>query len=102
MAKTLEGHCLFAEFVELRRFNYTDPTTGAIKPIESLRLLMEFGDRRRDYVDVGFPRDDQFRAPSLEKGKVYGFPVTAYINRKNRLSYTLRTDLPPFDAPSFN
>jgi hypothetical protein len=61
---------------------------------------MEFGDGTRDWVKVGFPRDDDFQPPRLTKGTHYAIPAIASVDKKRgEVRWTLRTDMAPFEAP---
>jgi hypothetical protein len=97
--KKLEGVFLSMDFDRHERFDWKDDK-GNVKPIESLVGLMEFGDGTRDWVKIGFPRDESFRAPQLMKGTRYIIPVLLSIDKKrNEVRYTIRTDMAPFEAP---
>lgn len=102
MAKP-DGALLFAKFDRYERFNWVDDK-GVTKPIQSLVALMEFGDGTRDWVKIGFPREDDsqpaFQPPRLTKGTHYALPVLASVDKKNgKVRWTLRTDMQPFESP---
>ena len=102
MAKP-DGALLFIKFDRYERFDWTD-NKGVTKPIQSLVGLMEFGDGTRDWVKIGFPREDEFPAafqpPRLAKGTHYAVPVIASVDKKRgEVRWTLRTDMQPFEAP---
>ena len=95
----LEGAFVAAQFERIDTFEWTDPQ-GQIKPIRRFVTLMEFGDGKRDWVDIGFPRDPAYRAPSLSPKTKYVFPVLVGVDRKkNAVPFTIRTDIQPFEAP---
>lgn len=99
MADHLEGVVLFAEYERFDTFNWTDPTTGTVKPINSLKVLLPQGDGTVTRESITLPPN--YRAPSLTAGQAYGFPVTARLNKKRQqISWDARADLMPFPAPA--
>lgn len=97
MAK-IEGVVAFAKFEKADTFQWTDPANGQVKPIRSLKVLLEHGDGTRTRESLSLPAG--MDAPNLQAGQVYGFPCTVTLNKKKQLlSWTLRVDLAPFPAP---
>ena len=86
----LVGAFLSITFDRIDSFDYVDPKTGVAKPINSIIGLMEFGDGRRDWVRIGYPRDPGYRPPHLEKGTLYMMPVL-YGNDKKKEGSRLMT-----------
>ena len=100
--KRLDGAILFLTFDHYDEFLWTDDK-GQTTPIKSMVGLMEFGDGTRNWVKVGFPKDDDFRPANLTKGTHYAVPVIASINRKRmEVRWTFRMDMAPFEAPSIS
>lgn len=98
MAKQLEGVIVCAKVEKFDIFNWPDPTTGQIKPIRSLKVLLAHGDGTVTRESVSLPTS--MTDPKLEEGQVYALPCTVTLNKKRQtLSWTLRADLPPFPAP---
>lgn len=88
------------QFDRIDRFDWTDPKSGQVKPIQKFVGLMEAGDGTREWVDIGFPRDPDYRAPQLQKGEVYLMPVLMGIDKKKgAVRLTIRTDMKPIPAP---
>ena len=99
MAK-LKGAFIAAKFEEITSFDWTDQKTGVVKPIRNVVVLLDNGDGTIDRVQIGFPRDPAYRPPQLEPQQQYMFPVVLSINKKRQeVSYTMRTDMPPTEAP---
>lgn len=95
----LEGAYAFIDFDRYEKFDWTNKE-GITKPIESLVGLMEFGDGTRDWIKIGFPRDDDFRPPKLVKKTRYAVPVIVSVDKKRgEVRWTLRTDIEIFEAP---
>lgn len=95
---TLQGPVLFARFEKLDTFNWTDPTNGTLKPIVSFKVLLAHGDGTVTRESITLP--NQYKAPDLVHGEIYGFPVTARLNKKRQqVSWDARADLMPFRAP---
>lgn len=96
----LHGEFVSLKFDRYESFDWTN-AKGISSPIRKLVGLMEFGDGRRDWVEVGWPRnDDTFQAPKLTKGTLYMIPVLVGVNRKQgKIQYTFRTDMQPFETP---
>lgn len=98
MAKTLEGVVVFATYKSEDVFNWTDPASGKVKPLRSLKVLLPHGDGSVTKESLNMP--DNYSLPPLKAGEVYGFPVIATVSRKKgTLSLTLRDDMRPFPAP---
>lgn len=94
---TLQGHVLFARFEKLDTFNWIDPTNGLPKPIVSYKVLLAHHDGTVSRESITLPA--QYKAPSLKPGQVYGFPVTARLNKKKQqLNWDARPDVMPFEA----
>ena len=74
------------------------PTT--IAPRAAL-VRLEPGDGTRIWVEIGFPRDPNYRAPAnLTPGKFYAMPVIVGVDKKKGVPrLTIRTDIQPFEAP---
>lgn len=101
MARTLEGMVVCATFERMDTFNWTDTTTGQLKPIRSAKVLLAHGDGTITRQSLTLPAG--FDIPSLEAGKAYAFPCVVSVSKKTgKLNYTLRTDLKPFPAPTIN
>lgn len=98
MSTYIQGPVLFAKFEKLDTFNWTDPTTGIQKPIMSFKVLLAHGDGTVTRESITLP--PQYKVPNLAHGQVYGFPVTASLNKKRQqVQWNARNDLPPFNAP---
>jgi hypothetical protein len=98
MAKTLTGLVMFAEFELADTFNWTDPKTNAVKPLRSIKVLVNNGDKTITRESISVP--DGHVIPDLEVSQVYGFPViSGYSKKRNENTYALRTDVAPFPAP---
>ena len=94
----LQGPVLFARFEKLDTFNWTDPTNGLQKPIVSYKVLLAHGDGTVTRESITLPVG--YRPPSLTPGEIYGFPVTARLNKKRQqVNWDARADLMPF-APT--
>lgn len=98
MSSPLQGHMLFAVYEKLDTFQWTDPQTGTMKPINSFKVLLAHGDGCVTRESITLPPN--FKAPSLTPGETYGFPVTARLNKKRQqISWDARPDMMPFAAP---
>lgn len=98
MTSLLSGHVLFGTFEKTDTFQWTDPQTGTLKPINSFKVLLAHGDGTVTRESITLP--PAYRTPSLSAGEVYGFPVTARLNKKRQqISWDARQDLMPFPAP---
>lgn len=94
----LQGPVLFAQFEKYDTFQWTDPQTGTLKPINSLKVLLAHGDGTVTRESITLPPN--FKAPSLQPGEMYGFPVTVRLNKKRmQISWDARQDLLPMPAP---
>lgn len=83
-------------------FDWADPKTGVVKPIRNFVGLMSHGDGCVTREQISFPRDPQYQAPQLTAGVQMLFPVIATVNKsKQKIQYTIRTDMPPVPAPEF-
>jgi hypothetical protein len=101
MSSRLQGPVLFAQFERMDTFNWTDPQTGTLKPINSYKVLLAHGDGTVSRESITLPQG--YRTPSLNAGEMYGFPVTARLNKKRQqISWDARPDLMPFPAPSMS
>lgn len=99
MSIRLQGPVLFAEFERMDTFNWTDPQTGGVKPINSFKVLLAHGDGTVTRESITLPPN--YRAPALKQGSIYGFPVTVRLNKKRQaISWDARADLMPFEGPS--
>lgn len=97
----LHGHVLFATFEKVDSFQWTDPGTGTLKPINSFKVLLAHGDGTVSRESITLPQS--FRAPNLASGQMYGFPVTARLNKKRQqITWDARQDLMPFPAPTMD
>lgn len=98
MSSPLQGPVLFAQFERMDTFNWTDPQSGTVKPIHSFKVLLAHGDGTVTRESITLPPN--YKAPNLSNGDVYGFPVTARLNKKRmQISWDARADLLPFPAP---
>lgn len=96
----LTGATVTLTYDRTDRFDWTDPKTGQLKPIQKFVGLMEAGDGTRTWAEIGFPRDPGYRAPSLKPGTAYVFPVILGVDKKRgEVRLTIRTDIEPFEAP---
>lgn len=94
---TLQGPVLYARFEKIDTFNWTDPTNGMQKPIVSYKVLLAHGDGTVTRESITLP--NQYPTPDLTPGEIYGFPVTARLNKKRmQISWDARSDLMPFRA----
>ncbi len=96
----LKGAIVVIQFERIDRFDWTDPKSGTVRPIQKFVGLVESGDGTREWVDIGFPRDPDYRPPNLKPKSYYAMPVLISVDKKrgeNRL--TIRTDIQPFEAP---
>lgn len=99
MATHMKGIVLFAELERYDTFNWTDPTTGTVKPINSIKILLPQGDGTVTRESITLPPN--YQAPKLTAGQAYGFPVTARFNKKRQqISWDARPDMMPFAAPT--
>jgi hypothetical protein len=99
MAKKLKGVIVCAQVEKFDVFNWTDPANGQIKPIKSLKALLEHGDGTVERISVslapGMPD------PALKDGDVYALPCSVTLNKKRQqITYTLRST--PFPAPDMD
>lgn len=93
--KTLQGPVLFAKYEKVDTFNWTDPTNGLQKPIVSFKVLLAQGDGTVTRESITLPA--HYKVPNLIPGEIYGFPVTARLNKKRQqVSWDARADLLPF------
>lgn len=100
MSTHMQGPVLFAQFEKLDTFNWTDPTNGIQKPINSFKVLLAHGDGTVTRESITLPPN--YRTPNLNPGDAYGFPVTARLNKKRQqITWDARQDLMPFPAPKF-
>ncbi|MDQ8699264.1 hypothetical protein [Hyphomicrobium sp. LHD-15] len=91
----LEGPVLFARFEKLDTYNWTDPASGLLKPLASMKVLLAHGDGTVTRESIALP--NAFKAPTLIPGEMYGFPVTVRLNKKRQqISWDARADLMPF------
>lgn len=98
MSSVLHGPVLFAQFEKFDTFQWTDPQTGTLKPINSFKVLLAHGDGTVTRESITLPQN--YKAPTLTAGQVYGFPVTARLNKKRQqISWDARQDLMPFSPP---
>lgn len=94
----LQGIVVCATVEKLDTFQWTDPATGQIKPIRSVKVLLAHGDGTVTRESISIP--NQLPDPVLQEGKVYALPCTVNLNKKRQqVGFTLRTDMPPFEAP---
>lgn len=94
----LQGVIVCATVEKLDVYQWTDPATGQVKPIRSIKVLLAHGDGTVTRESISIP--SQLRDPPLEEGKAYAMPCTVALNKKRQqVAYTLRTDIPPFPAP---
>jgi len=95
----VKGHVLFATYEKNDVFNWQDPTTGQMKPIRSIKVLLDQGDGTVTRESIALPPDMSF--PALNIGEVYGFRIMTSVNKKRlQVSYTLvpgREPLPPLE-----
>ncbi|WP_334145800.1 hypothetical protein [Hyphomicrobium sp.] len=98
MSTRLQGHVLFGTFEKIDTFQWTDPQTGTLKPINSFKVLLAHGDGTVTRESITLPPN--YRMPTLNNGEMYGFPVSARLNKKRQqISWDARQDLMPFPAP---
>lgn len=91
----LQGPVLFALFEKLDTFNWTDPLNGMQKPIVSYKVLLAHGDGTVSRESITLP--NQQRPANLTPGELYGFPVTARLNKKRMIiNWDARSDETPF------
>lgn len=84
----IQGVVVFARFDKADTFSWTDPTTGQVKPIRSLKVLLPHGDGTVTRESLTLPPDMEI--PRLTKDETYGFRCSVTINKKQqRLSWTL-------------
>lgn len=101
MAK-LEGAFVSLDFDRYETFSWTDQK-GNVKPIQSLVGLVSYGDGTRNWLKVGFPRDEHFQPPKLIQHERYIVPVIASVDKKRgEVRWTMRTDILPFKAPEIS
>jgi hypothetical protein len=98
MTKQLEGVVMCAKFEKLYEGSWTDPVNGQVKPYRSFKVLLPNGDGTVTRESISVPMT--MRLPELEEGKAYALACTVSLNKKKQtLSWTLRSDVPPFPAP---
>lgn len=96
----LTGAVAVIQFDRVDRYDWPDPKTGTVRPIQKFVGLMEAGDGTRKWVDIGFPRDPDYRPPNLTPKKFYAMPVLLGVDKKRgETRLTIRTDMQPFEAP---
>lgn len=84
----IEGVVVFAKFDKAHTFSWTDPTTGQVKPIRSVKVLLPHGDGTVTRESLSLPPDMDF--PRLTRGEIYGFRCSVSINKKQqRLNWSL-------------
>lgn len=98
MTKTMSGSVVFGEFEAFDTFEWTDPATGTVKVLRSLKVLFSNGDKTVSRLTLSLSPTASF--PKVIAEQQYGFPVKIKFNKKReRIDYELRTDIPPFPAP---
>lgn len=101
MAKTISGTVLFGTFKQLDTYNWTDPASGQVKPLNSFKVLVAHGDGTVSLESISFPPN--YQAPRLKEGDAYGFPCSGRVSKKSgKLNWTARSDLMPFPAPQLS
>lgn len=96
--KTLAGAFVAGPFEKVDVFNWTDPATGQVKPLRSVKMLLPHGDGTVTRESLTIP--PEMNLPQLQANEVYFFPCTVTINKKRQtISWTLIPDRPPFLAP---
>lgn len=91
MAQLFEGLVAFVRFEKADLFNWTDPSTGQVKPLRSLKVLWSHGDGTVTRESITVPQDMEM--PRLNPGEVYGFRVTSNVNKRRQIvSWTLVSD----------
>lgn len=99
MAKTLQGIVMGATPESTAVYNWLDPVTQQQKPIKSIRVLLAHGDGTITRENISLPANMDF--PKLEMGRPMLFPVSVSLNKKKQIvTYTLRSDIPPMPAPN--
>lgn len=99
MSSQVRGHVIIGTFEKEDVFNWTDPTTGTVKPIRSLKILLPHGDGTVTRESITLPPN--YRLPNLTAGNVYGFPVNPRLNKKRQqITWDARQDVMPFEAPA--
>lgn len=98
MTTRMQGHILMGTFEKHDSFQWTDPVTGILKPINSLKVLVAHSDGTVTRESITLPPN--YPTPNLAKGDMYGFPVTVRLNKKRQqIAFDARQDLMPFPAP---
>lgn len=101
MAKTISGTVLFGIFKMQDTYNWTDPTNGQVKPLNSFKVLVDHADGTRSMESISFPND--YQKPRLEAGQAYGFPCSGRVSKKSgKINWTANPDLMPFPAPQLS
>jgi hypothetical protein len=97
--QSLYGPVLFGTYEKTDVYQWTDPQTGTLKPIHSLKILMAHGDGTVTRESITLPPG--YKTPNLAPGQAYGFPVTPRLNKKRQIiNWDARQDLLPFSAPA--
>jgi len=91
----LTGTWVVLNYTETRRFDWTDPKTNTVRPLQNIVGLMAHGDGQITEQQISFPRDAGWHPPALAAKADYLFPVLISVSKKGRITYTMRTDVPP-------
>lgn len=95
----INGNLLFGKFEKVDVYQWTDPTTGTVKPIHSIKILLAHGDGTVTRESITLPPN--YKVPNLVPGEAYGFPVIPRLNKKRQMiSWDARQDLMPVPAPT--
>lgn len=94
MAKVVEGIVAFCRFEKADVFNWQDPSTGQMKPLRSLKVLLPHGDGTVSRESISIP--PEMDIPRLNPGEIYGFRCAVNLNKKK---LTLNWTLVPGSTP---
>ena len=101
MAKTISCTAHLGTLKMVDTFNWTDPSNGQVKPLQSFKVLVAQQDGTVTLESISFPPD--YRPPRLEPGQAYVFPCTARVSKKTgKNNWTARSDLMPFPCPQIS
>ncbi|MGE3992862.1 hypothetical protein [Pseudorhodoplanes sp.] len=101
--KRISGYVLFGKFKEVRTYENRDDNGRVTSVSKSYVVHVAHEDGTITRTNIYFPRDPNYREPSLKVDEEYGFPVALRPKRGGGLdlSATARRDLMPFLPPEF-
>jgi len=81
------------------RFDWIDPKSEKVKPLKSIKVLVNNGDGTVTRESISLP--DGMAPPELQKDEAYVFQIVqpSYNRKKDEIRYTLLAGSVPFPAP---